>query len=303
MWSAADIPDLRGRVALVTGGNSGIGYEVARELAGRRAIVVVAGRDPARIGAVAREIKGEALLLNLADLGSVRAAAEEFRDRHERLDLLVNNAGVMIPPFELTSDGFELTFGVNHLGHFAFTGLLLDRLLAAPGARVVTVSSNGHRRGVMDFENLRAEKGYDPWGAYCGSKLANLLFAFELQRRYPGLVSIGAHPGAARTPLMRHSPWHYRLAASRRTKWVMSWLIQDQLAGAQPILRAATDVAARGGEYYGPDGRGENTGRPVRVLAVEAAYDPVAQRRLWEVSERLTGVRFPVVAGMLTDGP
>lgn len=303
MWSMGDIPDLRGRVVLVTGGNSGIGYEAARELAAHRATVVVAGRDKGRVGAAAQRIGAEALHLDLADLASVRRAAEEFKGRHERLDLLINNAGVMIPPLGRTADGFELTFGVNHLGHFALTGLLLDRLLSTPGARVVTVSSNGHRRGVMDFENLRAEKGYDAWAAYTSSKLANLLFAFELQRRYPGLTSVAAHPGAARTPLMRHSPWHYRLAASRRTKWVMSWLIQDERAGTQPILRAATDPAVNGGEYYGPDGRGENVGRAVRVLAAERAYDRETQTRLWAESQRLTGVRFPVPAGMLTDGP
>jgi NAD(P)-dependent dehydrogenase (short-subunit alcohol dehydrogenase family) len=198
--SATEIPHQGGRTVLITGANSGIGRETARKLAARGATVIVAGRDRAAISAVAERIGGEPLPL---DLASVRAAAAEFKDRHGRLDLLINNAGLMIPPYGLTKDGFELQFGVNHLGHFALTGLLLDRLA---GGRVVTVSSNGHRRGVLDFDDLTSAHHYDPMAAYARSKLANLLFAFELQRRCPGLTSVAAHPGAARTGLMRHSP-------------------------------------------------------------------------------------------------
>jgi NAD(P)-dependent dehydrogenase (short-subunit alcohol dehydrogenase family) len=300
VWTLGDIPSLPGRVALITGGNSGIGLETARELAVCGATVIVAGRDPDRIEAAARGIGGESLRLDLADLASIRSAAAEFKRRHDRLDLLINNAGVMIPPYALTADGFELQFGVNHLGHFALTGLLIDRLA---GGRVVTVSSNAHRRGVIDFHDLLGERGYDPMSAYARSKLANLLFAFELQRRYPRVTSVAAHPGAARTALMRHSPWHFRVVASPRTRWLFPWLMQSEQDGALPTLRAATDPTVRAGEYYGPDGWGQFTGRPVRVEAAPHAYDLALAARLWTTSQRLTGVTWPADAGMLSDGP
>ncbi len=303
MWSSTDIPDQTGRVALITGGYSGIGLETARELAARGATVVVAGRDQESAATVADGLGGRALQVDLGDLESVRRAAAEFRDQFERLDLLINNAGLMIPPYGRTASGFERQFGVNHLGHFALTGLLLDVVLGTPGARVVTVSSNGHRGGVINFEDLQSERGYDAMRAYRQSKLANLLFAHELQRRYPELVSVAAHPGAARTRLMRSSPWLFRFVVSPRTKLLFSWLIQSEESGAQPTLRAATDPAVCGGEYFGPDGWGEFTGRATRVTAEENAHDLAVQRRLWGVSEQLTGVTYPVPAGMLTDGP
>ena len=300
MWALGDIPNLTGRVALITGGGSGIGLETARALSVRDATVVVAGRDPGRTETAARGVGGEWLRLDLADLASVRSAVAEFKRRYDRLDLLINNAGVMMPPYGLTTDGFELQFGVNHLGHFALAGLLIDWL---DGGRVVTVSSNAHRRGVIDFDDLPGEDGYHPMGAYARSKLANLLFAFELQRRYPSVTSVAAHPGAARTALMRHSPWHFKVVASPRSRWLFSWLIQSEQDGALPTLRAATDPAVRAGEYYGPDGWGQFTGRPVRVEAAPSAYDRDVAARLWTASERLTGVTWPVDAGMLSDGP
>ncbi|MEV4423044.1 oxidoreductase [Patulibacter sp. NPDC049589] len=303
MWSSSDIPDQAGRITLVTGGYSGVGLETARELAERGATVIIAGRDRERAAATAERLGGRPLHVDLGDLGSVRHAAGEVKERWGRVDLLVNNAGVMIPPFGRTRDGFELQFGINHLGHFALTGMLMDLLLRSSAARVVTVSSNGHRGGVIAFEDLQSERGYDAMRAYRQSKLANLLFAHELQRRYPQLVSVAAHPGAARTALMRHSPWHFRFVVARRTRWAFSWLIQSERDGAAPILRAATDPAVCGGEYFGPDGWGEFTGRATRVTAEENAHDPEVQRRLWAESERLTGVSFPVPAGMLTDGP
>ncbi|XVV13231.1 SDR family NAD(P)-dependent oxidoreductase [Actinoplanes sp. CA-131856] len=273
MWTTADIPDLTGRTALVTGATSGLGLIVARELRARGATVIAAGRND----------------VDLGDLSSVRAFAAGV----DRLDLLVNNAGLMIPPYGRTVDGHEQQFGVNHLGHFALTGLLIDRLA---GGRVVTVASNAHRGGAIDFDDLGWERGYHRMAAYRRSKLANLLFAFELGRRYPGILSVAAHPGAARTPLMRHSPWHFRFVTSGRTKWAFSWLIQSAEAGAQPLLRAATDPGAKAGDYYGPDGWGQFTGRPVVVSAADEAYDPALAARLWEVSERLTGVRWPAAA-------
>ncbi len=250
-----------------------------------------------------QELDGRALHVDLGDLESVRRAAGEFRERFERLDLLVNNAGLMIPPYGRTASGFEWQFGVNHLGHFALTGLLIGILLGTPGARVVTVSSNGHRGGVINFGDLQSERGYDAMRAYRQSKLANLLFAHELQRRFPELVSVAAHPGAARTRLMRTSPWLFRFVVSRRTQLLFSWLIQSEKDGALPILRAATDPAVCGGEYFGPGGWGEFTGRATRVTADENAHDPAVQQRLWVESERLTGVTFPVAAGMLADRP
>ncbi|WP_433300263.1 oxidoreductase [Actinoplanes sp. CA-030573] len=294
------VPDQNGRIALITGATSGIGFRTARELAGRGATVIVAGRAP---DAAAEAIGAEPLRLDLADLTVIRRAAAEFHERHDRLDLLINNAGLMIPPYGRTRDGFEQQFGVNHLGHFALTGLLLDRLAAGSEPRVVTVSSNGHKRGVIRFEDLAWERGYHAMNAYAMSKLANLLFAAELGRRVPWLTSVAAHPGAARTSLMRTSPWHFRFVTARRTRWVFSWLIQSAEAGAQPVLRAATDPAVRGGEYFGPGGWGEFTGKPVLVSPSAAAQDPVLAKRLWDTSQELTGVNWPADAGMLTDGP
>ncbi|WP_433204625.1 oxidoreductase [Dactylosporangium sp. CS-047395] len=283
MWSIDDIGDQSGRVALVTGASGGIGREVARALEQRGAIVAAPGRHE----------------LDLGDLASVRAYAGGFP--HDRLDLLVNNAGLMIPPFGLTTDGFETQIGVNHLGHFALTGLLLGRLLAAPAARVVTVSSNAHKRGAVDLADLHfARRRYQPMTGYAQSKLANLLFARGLQRRLAAVDaparSLAAHPGAARTALMRYSPLHFRIVTSRRTRWLFSWLIQDPLPAALPILRAATDPAAAGGAYYGPDGWGEFTGRPVLVGTAPAVADIALQDRLWAESERLTGVTYPLPA-------
>jgi NAD(P)-dependent dehydrogenase (short-subunit alcohol dehydrogenase family) len=287
MWT---IPDLHGRVALVTGANSGIGRETARVLAEHGATVVLGCRD---VSAAART-GGNVLRLDLASLASIRVAAAEFHERYDRLDLLINNAGLMIPPYGLTADGFELQFGVNHLGHFALTGLLLDLITRTPESRIVTVSSNGHRRASIDFDDLQSERGYDAMTAYTRSKLANLLFTYELQRRLgqSGARAVAAHPGAARTGLMRHSPLVFRFVVSRRTKWAFSWLIQDERDGALPTLRAATDPAVRGGEYYGPDGWKEFTGQPVRVRSSAASHDPATQARLWAVSERLTGVTY-----------
>jgi len=287
MWTSVDIPDQTGRVALVTGANSGIGRETAEVLASKGATVVRACRNPHRV-------PGETLRLDLADLAAVRAAAAEFAERYDRLDLLINNAGVMIPPYSRTRDGFELQFGTNHLGHFALTGLLLDRLLATDGSRVVTVSSNGHRRGVINFADLQSEHGYHPMTAYAQSKLANLLFTFELQRRLAGTgtIAVAAHPGAARTGLTRHSPLLFRVVVSRRTAWAFRWLIQDERAGALPTLRAAIDPSAAGGDYFGPGGWKEFTGPAVRVVAEPHAHDAEAQRRLWRESERLTGVTY-----------
>lgn len=296
-WSLDHVPDQTGRTAVVTGASSGLGAVTARELAARGAHVVLACRDTAKGEAVAADLeRAQVVRLDLSSLDSVREAAREIRDGHERVDLLVNNAGVMMTPQGVTADGFELQVGTNHLGHFALTGLLLEVLLATPGSRVVTVSSLAHRfgGGRLDLADLQAERGYDPMSAYARSKLANLLFTHELQRRLSdagaGTVALAAHPGLSRTSLARYLPAPVRPLVAAGNLLVG----QSAAQGALPVLRAATDPAAVGGEYYGPSGFREFRGRPVTVGSSRGAQDPEMMRRLWEVSEELTGVRPPV---------
>ncbi len=300
-WTAADVPDQTGRTAIVTGANTGIGFEAAAVLAARGATVVLACRDldKAKLAAdrVAASASGAAVQvqrLDLAALASVRAAAGELRDRYDRIDLLVNNAGVMWTPRQTTADGFELQFGTNHLGHFALTGLLLDRLLATPGSRVVTISSIGHRTGRIHFDDLQLERRYGRHRAYAQSKLANLMFTYELQRRMAaagaGTIAVAAHPGGSRTELTRHLP----RGLSRVNRLVEPLWAQSADMGALPTLRAATDPRVQGGEYYGPDGFAEGRGHPKRVGSSRRSHDAEAQRRLWAVSEELTGVGYPV---------
>lgn len=309
-WTATHVPPLVGRSAVVTGATSGIGLGTAQVLAQRGATVILASRDVDRAERAAAQIRAASsaaqvgvVHLDLASLASVRAAAAEIRSRCPRLDLLINNAGVMGAPCQRTEDGFELTFAVNHLGHFALTGLLLDRLLAAPSARIVTVSSIGHRQGAMHFDDLNFERGYDDDQAYWQSKLANLLFTYELQDRLrmagAGAAALAAHPGVVRTELWRTSSRLERILVSRRLRLLTRWAVQDSERGALLTLRAATDPAARGGEYYGPGGYGEFTGLPVQVRSSTRAHDTSARRRLWEVSEQLTGVAnwLPSTAG------
>lgn len=292
-WTAADVPDQHGRTAVVTGADGGLGFEVARVLAERGALVLLACRDLDRAGAAAARIGGEVdtLRLDLASLASVREAAGRLRADHPRLDLLVNNAGVMAPPHRRSADGFELQFGTNHLGHFALTGLILDTLLAVPGSRIVTVSSNGHRIGRIRFDDLHFERGYRRWAAYGQSKLANLLFTYELQRRLGAAgaktVALAAHPGTASTRLQRHLPRWTRVVERALPH-------QDARHGSLAVLRAAADPDARGGEYYGPGGPLEFTGPPVRVRSSARSHDVAVGRRLWLESERLTGVTYPV---------
>jgi NAD(P)-dependent dehydrogenase (short-subunit alcohol dehydrogenase family) len=302
-WTAAQVPDQPGRVALVTGASAGLGLETAKLLAGRGATVVLACRDTgkaeraaARIRAAAGRASVHIVRVDLASLASVRQAANQIRSSYPRLDLLVNNAGVMDVPYQRTLDGFELTLATNHLGHFALTGLLLDRLLATPGSRIVTVSSIAHRRGVIHFDDLQSERRYDPADAYAQSKLANLLFTYQLHARLQTTgartIALAAHPGNARTGLWRTSSRPERALLSPRLRMLNFWLVQSAQLGALPILRAAVDPAAHGGEYYGPAGRLQYTGHPTRVVSSPRSHDLVAQRRLWEVSEQLTGVSY-----------
>ena len=293
-WTVADVPDQSGRTAVVTGANSGIGFEAAAVLARRGAVTVLACRDAGKRKAAAPGASVSVVRLDLASLDAVRAAAAEILARHERLDLLINNAGLMWPAYGKTADGFELQFGTNHLGHFALTGLLLEAMLPVPGSRVVTVSSNGHRAGRLDFADLQSEQRYGRMTAYAQSKLANLMFTYELQRRLAATgaptVALAAHPGNAFTDLTRHLPAVVQSAYPA----VAGLFGQSAAMGALPTLRAATDPAAAGGEYYGPGGLAQFKGYPVRVSSTVRSRDKSTQRRLWAESERLTGVTYPV---------
>jgi NAD(P)-dependent dehydrogenase (short-subunit alcohol dehydrogenase family) len=297
-WGAADIPGQAGRIALITGANTGIGFEAARFLAGAGARVVLAGRNPDKTRAAAEgltaalpEAQVSTLTLDLASLDSVRATAEQIRSAYPRLDLLINNAGVMMPPYSQTRDGFELQFGTNHLGPFALTGLVLPSLLQVPGSRVVTISSNGHKVGRIHFDDLQSERRYRKMNAYAQSKLANLLFTYELQRRLAAAgaptIAVAAHPGTATTELTRHLSLFSQVGSRIAPH-------HDARGGALPTVRAATDPAAAGGDYYGPSGIGEFAGPPKRVRSSSQSYDSAAGQRLWQESERLTGVTYPV---------
>ncbi len=304
-WTVAAVPALLGRTAVITGANSGIGLETACVLAARGATVVLGCRDLQKAGKAADQIRirtgaererVSVVRLDLASLESVRQAAAEIRSSFEGLDLLINNAGVMRPPRQQSVEGFELTFATNHLGHFALAGLVLDRLLATAGSRIVTVSSVGHRDGIMRFDDLQFDRGYRADDAYSQSKLANLLFTYGLQARLRAAgmrtIALAAHPGLARTDLWRWDPLPVRITASRLLLPLTFWLAQSARMGALPTLRAATDPAAGGGEYYGPGGWHEYTGYPAQVESSAASHDAAAQRRLWEVSEQLTGVCY-----------
>ena len=295
-WTTDDVPGQQGRLAVVTGANTGLGFETAQVLAARGASVVLAVRNiekgkqaAARIAAAAPGATVTVTELDLSSLDSVRAAAAELRAGHPRIDLLICNAGVMYPPKQTTHDGFELQFGTNHLGHFALTGLLLKQMLPVPGSRVVTVSSVGHRiQARINFDDLQWERSYSRVRAYGQSKLANLMFTYELQRRLSGAgtaIAVAAHPGFAATELMRHTP----MAAV-----VTPLFSQNAAMGALPVLRAATDPSVLGGQYYGPGGFLGLRGYPELAASSRRSHDEAVQRRLWAVSEELTGVTFPL---------
>ncbi len=294
-WTAENIPGQAGKTAVVTGANSGIGYETARALARKGATVILACRDAGKGNAAVQKIKvdqpeakAESMMLDLSELASVRRFAGEFKSRFGALDILINNAGIMAVPYRKTADGFESQFGTNHLGHFALTLLLMDRILRIPRARVITVSSFGHKLAKMDFDNLNAEKGYDPQKAYGQSKLANLLFTYELQRRFEAAgadaIAAAAHPGWTATNLDAH--W-------RMVHMLTPFLGQKPEMGALPTLYAAVAPDVRGGNYYGPGGWQEIRGYPAKVPSSAASHEAAIAARLWKVSEELTGVRYP----------
>lgn len=298
-WTVDDIPDQQGRVAVVTGANSGIGLHTARALARRGATVVLACRDRQRAELARDRILAETrqppsidiVQLDLGCLDSVKQAAAELAHRYPGIDLLINNAGVMWSPERVTHDGFEVHFGTNHLGHFALTGLLLDQLLKVAGSRVVTVSSIRHRAGRIDFESLRPVGARRPRRAYAQSKLANLMFTFELQRRlaaaHAGTIATAAHPGGASTNVVRHTP-----ALFRGVNRLGGALLNSPSMAALPTVRAAVDQSARGGDFYGPGGFLQLRGHPVLVEASWRAREAAVGRRLWSISERLTGVAY-----------
>ena len=295
-WTAEQLPDQTGRVAIVTGANSGIGFETAKVLAEKGATVIMACRNLGKANPKADAIRAahsgaevEVMELDLSDLDSVRQFANAFRTKYSRLDLLINNAGIMVPPYGKTAQGFETQFGVNHLGHFALTGSLLDLVVNTPGSRIVTVSSVAHLMGKIDFSDLNWEKGYKAQAAYGQSKLANLLFTYELQRRLAAAgkdtLAVAAHPGWTSTNLQEHAP---------SVKFMNRFFAQEPSMGALPTLYAATEANVRGAQYYGPSGFLEMNGPPKRVKSNRRSRDENVAERLWNISEDLTGVRFQI---------
>jgi len=294
-WTTENIPDQTGRIAIVTGANSGIGYETARPLAHKGASVIMACRDETKGNAAAKQILDErpsgtveVMVLDLADLDSVKRFAQAFRERHDHLDLLINNAGVMmIPERQTTPQGSEMQFGTNHLGHFALTGLLIDTLLATPGSRVVNVSSMTHQFGSINLDDLQSKETYSPSGAYGQSKLANLLFTNELGRRFQALgsdsIAASSHPGWTATNLQQHS---------RMAQILNPIVAQSPPMGALPTLYAATAADVSNGDFYGPRGLMGMRGHPKKAQASDRSQDEAMAARLWTASEELTGIQY-----------
>jgi NAD(P)-dependent dehydrogenase (short-subunit alcohol dehydrogenase family) len=304
-WSVAEMPDQSGRTVVVTGANSGLGFEATKAFARTGAHVVMACRDRERALAARDDIRSavsepslSVIELDLADLASVRSFVETFEENTDELHVLCNNAGLMAIPRRETADGFEMQFGVNHLGHFVLTGLLLDRLRETAGeSRVVTQSSGLHENGTIDFEDIHSERDYDKWDAYAQSKLANLLFAYELDRRLDAtgasVTSVGCHPGYADTDLQRRGP---EMMGSRLRLWGMKAanlvVAQSAQQGALPMLYAATAPGIAGGEYVGPGGFMNMRGPPAKQDSSDLSTDETLAARLWDVSEEATGVSF-----------
>ncbi len=301
-WTINDIPDLKGKNILVTGGNSGLGYESVKAFAMKGAKVILASRSLEKGEDAKKTILKElphaeiqVMQLDLGDLGSVRDFAVSYKKKYKKLDILLNNAGIMMTPYFLTRDGNEGQFGTNHLGHFALTGLLLDVLNKTENSRIVSVSSMAHKQGKMDFENLQFNdgNGYSPMKAYGRSKLSNLLFTYELQRKLESsgstTIALAAHPGVANTNLARYleNKFIYKILYP-----VFKSISQDQAMGALPQIRASVDPQVKGGQYYGPDGKREMKGYPVLVESSELSHNLSDAAILWEVSEKLTGVKF-----------
>lgn len=304
-WSYEDIGDQTGKTFVITGANSGLGFWATKGLAANNATVIMACRNEGKAESAASEIKEEypeadldILLLDLASLDSVEQFADKFKNRYDKLHGLLNNAGLMQPPFKKTEDGFELQMGVNHFGHFALTGLLLDNITSTPDARVISQSSLAHTMtDGIDFETINSEENYTRTDAYAQSKLANLLFSFELDRKFKkkgiDALSVAVHPGYTATNLQSTGPaldgWSFWSLLYKFTNKVLA---QSTDMGALPMLYAAVESDVSGGDYIGPGGFQEARGYPARVKAEETAYDEEQARRLWELSEHLTGVSY-----------
>ncbi len=295
-WTSANIPDLSGKLTIVTGANSGLGYETARALAAKDAEVIMACRNLEKGNAALEKIQTESpkaklilIQLDLGSLASVRNFADEVHAKYKRIDLLINNAGVMVPPYGKTADGFETQFGVNHLGHFALTGLLLDLILKTDHSRIVNVSSLAHLMGKINFDDLQSEKRYIRMAAYGQSKIANLYFTYELQRKLESAgkdtLSVAAHPGYAATNLQAHSGIF---------NWMNSFMAQSQEMGALPSLYAAISPDVNGGDYIGPHALGGSRGYPVKTKSKAISYNKEIAARLWQVSEELTNVKYEI---------
>ena len=299
-WTRDNIPNLNGKVFVVTGANSGIGYESSLALAEKGATVVMACRNAEKAQQAMEKIKAavpaakvEAMELDLASLKSVREFADTFKKKYDRLDVLVNNGGPIIAKKGATEDGFESHFGVGHLGHFALTALLLDIILKTPSSRTVTVGSRMHVNAAIVWDDIMSEKAYDPIKAYPQSMLAKMIFAFELSRRLEAkrasTISVSAHPGLANTGWVENNIIGFM-------KLIMKLMsltsYQSAEMGALPILRAATDADVKSGSYYGPEN--DTKGYPVEVKASDHAYDEAEAKKLWELSEKLTGVEFTI---------
>jgi len=302
MWTKENMPDLTGKTAIVTGSNTGIGYETAKALYEKGANVTIAARDKNKIEAAIEQIKSsskgngtlEVGILNLANLSQIKSFADEFKNSHSKLDILINNAGVMIPPASKTDDGFELQFGVNFLGHFALTGHLFPLLKASPNARVVTLTSGAATlTDGIDFENLRLEKPYNEWKAYAVSKLADILFTYELDRKIKAadlkMISAASHPGVTRTDLQRHIPGEQLEGMFAEFDEVMQpW------QGALPSLFAATDPSVKGGEFFGPDSEKEYSGYPaLSKHNTPTMNDKELAKKVWEYAEIVSNMTFP----------
>lgn len=301
-WTTTDIPDLSGKIIVVTGGNSGLGFEAVKAFSEKGATVILASRSVEKGAAAKNEIikndisgKIEVMQLDLMDFASIKYFAEKLKEKYQKLDVILNNAGIMTTPYFLTKDGLEAQNGTNHFGHFALTGQLMDLINKTPNSRIVNVSSIAHKQGKMDFDNFLFEggSGYSPLKSYGRSKLANLLFTYELHRRLENskinCIAVAAHPGVSNTNLFQYLE---NKLIFKIFKPLMSPFIQEQNMGALPAIRAAVDPAVKGADYYGPDGFNEMKGFPVKVKSNAASHNIKDAKKLWELSEKITGVKF-----------
>ena len=295
-----EFPDLPGRVAIVTGANAGLGFQTALGLVRKKVKVIMACRDVQKAQAAKNDLlkdvpeaELEIIQIDLSDLGSVNNFAAQLQKKYKQLDLLINNAGIMMPPYHKTKDGFELQMAANYFGHFALTGLLLDLLKRTNGSRVVSLSSIAHKKAEIDFQDIQSEKNYSKYKAYGQSKLACLMFAKELQRKLDknncqNPISLAVHPGVSRTELFRHFPKWFTLLFSP----LVSLFTQSPEEGAQPTLMAASSTDVQKGDYYGPQGFNEMKGEPGKAYVAPQATDVEDAKRLWKISEELTGVKY-----------